>query len=101
MSDSLGTTTYVEGGTARLVASLRDVNGDLVVGGTMRLVVLAPGATTSFVNATTMESNQCIGVVSLTTPGVWRYRFESLVEPYAVYEGSFIVAARTVPAPVE
>ena len=101
MSDTLGITTYVEGGTARLVASLRDVNGDIVVGGTMRLVVLAPGATTSFVNETTMESDQCVGVVSLVSPGVWRYRFESLVEPYAVYESSFIVAARTVPEPAE
>lgn len=101
MSDISGITTYIEGGTARLVAQLRDANGDPVVGNTMRLVVLPPGSTASYVAESTTEDDLCIAVVPLTTHGVWRYRFESLVEPYAVYESTFMVARRTVPAPVE
>lgn len=99
MSDANGFPGYIEGGSARLVAELRDVNGELISGVAMRLVVLAPGETASFVNDTTVENDQCVGIISLTTHGVWRYRFESLVEPYAVYEDTFLVARRTVPAP--
>ncbi len=97
MSEAIGFSTYVEGGSARFAAALRDINGNELPLEDMRLLVLAPDETASFVNETEVVGGQCVGIISLTVAGLWRYRFESLTEPYAVYEGAFTVVARTVP----
>jgi hypothetical protein len=98
MSDSSGA-AYIEGMTAGFRAQLLDATGTPVSAENVRMIVMRPGETTSFIAPSTAQDGFVYGTVNLDRPGVWRYRFETTVPPHAVLEEQFTVHRRTVPAP--
>lgn len=98
MSDSSGA-AYIEGMTAGFRAQLLDVTGTPVSAENVRMIVMRPGETTSFIAPSAVQDGFVYGTVTLDRPGVWRYRFETTVPPHAVLEEQFTVHRRTVPAP--
>lgn len=98
MSDSSGA-AYIEGMTAGFRAQLLDVTGTPVGAENVRMIVMRPGETTSFIAPSTVQDGFVYGTVNLDRPGVWRYRFETTVPPHAVLEEQFTVHRRQVPAP--
>ena len=89
---------YQEGGSLRLTAALADYGGG-VTPAAVRLLLLPPGATQSTTQPVEREGDSVTAVVALQTPGLWRYRFESVAAPYGAYESAFYVLPRRVPAP--
>ena len=88
---------YIEGSTATFRARLLDIDGNPVDPSNVRMLVLAPDATESYLATTSLDGGSIIGTVHLTRHGTWRYRFESTIEPYAVFEEYFSVQKRGVP----
>ena len=101
MSDLPPINLYIEGGSARLTATLFDDEGVPVDPSRVRLLVLPARATISSVVPINVVGTQCIAVIPLPVHGTWKFRFEALDAPYAVFEGQFPVAPRMVPAPPE
>lgn len=99
MSGFNPTQSYVEGGTARLAATLTDPAGTPVPPSSLRIIVMPPGSLVSYSMPVQTEGDACVAYVSLTDAGTWKYRFETTAPPYAASEGQFIVAARRVPDP--
>lgn len=83
---------YQEGGSLRLTAALAPP-------ASVRLLVLPPGAAESIEHPISREGDMNVAVLSLSLPGLWRYRFESVGAPFGAYEGAFFVLERLVPPP--
>jgi hypothetical protein len=90
---------FGQGNSVQLSVRLLDHEGAQQAPAGVSLFVLPPGDTVGRPHATFIAGNQCVGIVELHTPGLWWYRFEKTTEPAAVYEGAFVVEARSVPPP--
>lgn len=90
--------SYHEGGSLRLVATLVNHIGETIPPTRVRLALLPPETTTPIDAPVTYEGDSCVAVVSLDAPGLWRYAFQAS-NPATVYESSFYVGKRLVPPP--
>jgi hypothetical protein len=89
---------FIEGGSARFQVRLLDSVGIPVAPNLVRLLLLPPNATESYQHPVSVEGDSVVAVIPLPLPGIWRYRFETTAEPYAVEESYFTVMQRLVPA---
>lgn len=99
MSSSGPIESYLEGASVRVEATLFDFDNNVVNPTNVRLLVKAPSTTGSTVASTSISGNACIGFITASEPGTWRYRFETTTLPYIAHEGQFTVSRRRVPAP--
>lgn len=90
--------SYHEGGSLRLAATLVNHLGETIPPTMVRLALLPPGATIPIDTAVTYEGDSCVAVVSLDAPGLWRYAFQAS-NPATIYESTFYVGRRLVPPP--
>lgn len=99
MSGSGPLETYLEGVTVRVAAVLTDFDNVPIPSGDVRLLVRPPSSQDSTIVTTTNTTDGVTGFITASEPGVWRYRFESIVPPIVASEGMFYVARRRVPPP--
>lgn len=99
MSSSGPIESYLEGTSVRVEAILYDFDNAVVNPTNVRLLVRAPGALATTVEATTVEGDARVGFIAANLPGTWRYRFETTTLPLIAHEGQFSVTRRRVPAP--
>jgi hypothetical protein len=91
-------TSYLEGTSVRLRATLTDYAGDVLPANLISLLVLRPNASESNLVALEISGDTAFAVVTLDAPGKWVYRFEVVSGGGAAEERIISVRRRSVPA---
>lgn len=98
MTEPLPTATYLEGGAVRVAATLTDFLGNVISPNDVRLLARRPDGVVIQIPSS-IAGTERVGVIDLTAPGNWWYRFENTADPRAAFERAFIVQKRMVAAP--